>query len=301
MIDAARPVDGRAGRFVTFAPESAMSCTRILSCCLLWMAGASLASPGDAATTAAPQTVVSPDLAVEHTAFVLKLADGRVLRGVQMQGAVVHMAIEGGALASIRLASITPDPQHPDILRHEFQVAPDQGEWKPACEPNFHGETWGFPIALPEGHPGREGPITLTCVSGAVAKCVRFGYKPWARGPHGEDMAPYHAACEHMVRADYSGDGAPHTKNGTSIDLYDDLGIQQPGSAADPEFSFEAGWTPQGAACVAHTRWADVMTLAQLWARDPRLAAVANCTEDRARQLGAPLFNRSRVNARLGE
>jgi hypothetical protein len=33
------------------------------------------------------------------------------------------------------------------------------------------GETWGFPIALPEGHPGRVGPITTACVHMVRADC----------------------------------------------------------------------------------------------------------------------------------
>ena len=241
---------------------------------------------------ATPETVAAPDMTAEHTAFVLKLADGRVLKGQQMQGAIVHMGIEGSRIASIKLASIKPDPQDPEILRHEFQVQNDQGEWQSACQPNFYGETWGFPISLPDHHPGREGTITLTCASGAVGKCVRFGYRPWAKRAHGEDLTPYHAACVHLVRADYAGDGVAHTKNGTDIDLYDRIGIQSSESQADPKFTFEAGWSPTGAVCVAHTRWADVITTEALWKAAPRLAGT--CTEETAGTLGALLFNRSR-------
>ncbi|MDB5970447.1 MAG: hypothetical protein JWQ90_2897 [Hydrocarboniphaga sp.] len=259
-----------------------------------WLCGCALmlAFTVDAAP---PQTVSAPDLAAEHTAFVLKLANGRVLKGVQMQGAVVHMAVEGGQIASIKLAAITPDPKDSDILRHEFQVQDEHGEWKPACQPNFYGETWGFPISLPEHHPGREGAITLTCSSGAVGKCVRFGYKPWAKGPHGEDLTPYHAACVHMVRADYAGDDTPHTKNGTDIDVYDYIGIQSPESLADPKFAFEAGWAPGGAVCVAHTRWSDVITTAALLKAYPQLPPPQTCSEASAARLGALLFNRSRL------
>lgn len=247
-----------------------------------------------AAAKVGPELVTAPDLSVEHTGFVLKLADGRVLKGQQMQGAVVHMAMEGGRLASIKLASIKPDEKDPDILRHQFEVQDDQGLWKPACEPNFYGETWGFPISLPAGHPGREGAITLTCSSGAVGKCVRFGYKPWAKGPQGEDLTPYHAACVHMVRADYAGDGVPHTKNGTDIDVYDHIGIQSSESGGDAHFAFEAGWAPTGAVCVAHTRWADVVTTEALLKTTPRLGPAAACTEQKASVLGALLFNRSK-------
>lgn len=249
-----------------------------------------------AAAHAQPQTVLQPDISVEGSAFVLKLPDGRSLRGAQMRGAVVHMAIEGRAVSSVKLESITPDPQHPDLLRHDFRVQNGQGEWVTACAPNADGETWGFPVALPEGHPGREGAITLTCVSGAVGKCARFGYAPWRHGPNGEDLTPYHAACVRLVRADYCGDGLAHTRDGTMIDLYDDLGLQSRGTGADATFAFEAGWGPEGAVCVAHTRWPDLQDRKQLGRDCPRLAsAPGSCTEDAARKAGARLYNRSRA------
>lgn len=254
------------------------------------------------ASSAAPTTLMQPDLKVEGSAFVLKLPDGRVLRGAQLKGVIVHMAVEGGQVGSVKLESITADPEFPDLLRHDFRVQDESGAWNPACGPNADGETWGFPVALPEGHPGREGPVTLTCVSGAVGKCARFGYAPWRKGPQGEDLLPYHAACVRMVRADYCGDGVAHTKEGTSIDLYDDLGLQSPSTREDATFALEAGWTPGGAVCVGHTRWPDLLTRSQLGRECPRLATdAAACTEDAARRAGARLFNRSRTAPRTGK
>lgn len=263
---------------------------------LMCLIGATAASP-----CAAAETLLDPDLTAEATAFVLKLPDGRVRRGVDLQGATVHLAVENGAIASVRLESIVPDPKDAGLLRHDFRVQNEQGQWVPACAPNMDGETWGFPLALPENHPGREGPITLTCVAGAVGKCARFGYKPWGKGPHGEDLLPYHATCVRMVRADYCGDGVGHTKDGTTIDLYDRLGIQASDSGGDAEFAFEAGWTPQGAVCVARTRWPELLTREQL-ARDcPRLGSPEDCDEASARKAGALLFNRSRLTPRVGK
>jgi hypothetical protein len=46
-----------------------------------------------------------------------------------------------------------------------------------------------------------------------------------------------------MVRTDYAGEGVAHTRYGTMIDLFDRLGIQQPG--VDPPgrtLAFEAAW-----------------------------------------------------------
>ncbi len=241
-----------------------------------------------------------PALGVDGTALVLRLPNGKTLRGTELEGATLHMALNGRQAVAVKLASIKPDPKDASILRHEFQVQNDKGKWQSFCDANYYGETWGIPIALPAGHPGREGEVTLTCASGAVGKCVRFGYKPWAKGPHGEDLAPYHAACVHMVRADYCGDSQPHTKDGTQIDIYDHLGMHDD-AKADPEYAFEAGWAPDGAVCVAHTRWSDVATLDSLRAECPRLPLGDVCTEKAAQAKGALVFNRSRLKPRLGD
>lgn len=255
-------------------------------------------TPASASASAVPAPVASAadrsNLVVEGSGFALTLPEGRVLRGTELAGATLELALADGQVAPVRLASIMPDPDHPDILRHDFQSPDDHGGWRPTCTPNAYGERWGFPVSLPEGHPGREGRITISCASGAVVKCARFGYPPWRRGPNGEDLLPLHAACMRMVRADYCGDGTPWTKEGTVIDNYDDLGIQTRGLRDDPRHTFEAGWTAAGAVCVAHTRWSDLTTTAQLEARCPRLAAVPLCTEDTARALGARMFNHSR-------
>lgn len=234
-------------------------------------------------------------MTVEGSAFVLRLSDGRVLRGTELTGAIVHVAIAGGQIAPLRIASVTPDPDQPQVLRHQFETSDGANGWKSACPPNRDGETWGLPLALAEGHPGRDGDITVSCISGVVAKCVRWGYPPWSRGPGGKDLAPFHAACVRMARADYCGDGTPHTKEGTSIDNFDDLGIQKRGAPDDPSYVFEAGWSPQGAVCVAHPRWSEQITLERLHAQCPRLAAIPHCDEASARALGARMFNHSRV------
>jgi hypothetical protein len=90
--------------------------------------------------------------------------------------------------------------------------------------------------------------ITFACTNGALGKCARYGYKPW-KTVHGISLADYHQACVHMVPADYCGDGRPHTREGTQIDVYDRLGIQKREPAAD--MTFEAAWSPHGAVYVS--------------------------------------------------
>jgi hypothetical protein len=118
---------------------------------------------------------------------------------------------------------------------------------------------------------------------------VRFGYLPW----RGAAEAATYNACLRMVRADYCGDGAGTTRDGMSIDLYDDQGVQKPDMA--PDQAFEAGWTAQGAVCVAHVRVKENTSLDALARACPRLAGRlgAGCTEGAARGLGAVIFNRS--------
>jgi len=142
------------------------------------------------------------------------------------------------------------------------------------------------------------GGFSFTCTSGAEGKCILLGYRPWEHRD-GVPMRELHRACVHMIRADYGGDDRPTTRNGTLIDVYDRFGIQVP--AADPALTFEAGWSPEGAICVAHPRIAAHVSLADLAARYPRLAGRLGpqaCSDAAARaDPRAILFNRSAVTS----
>jgi hypothetical protein len=102
--------------------------------------------------------------------------------------------------------------------------------------------------------------VTFACRGGALAKCVDWGYRPWATGTRCDpitevcsavSLTDFHQACTRMVRADYCGDGTPHTVNGTLIDVYDRLSptIQTQGTAENPMWGIEAEWGPDGALC----------------------------------------------------
>ena len=116
------------------------------------------------------------------------------------------------------------------------------------CDADAYGRRAAFPVAGTfdgRGHYRRTpGKWFLTCTSGSQAKCILWGYSPFKHGSHGEDFVPYYQTCQHVVRADYDGRGTAHTRNGTSIDFWDDAGAEKITSAADPAFAFEAGWGP---------------------------------------------------------
>ncbi|WP_426756982.1 ADYC domain-containing protein [Myxococcus sp. Y35] len=125
------------------------------------------------------------------------------------------------------------------------------------------GVNWAVPVkGLFDGQGNRHESttaFTLGCDSGVIAKCYRWGYRPWLDGAHAGDVTEAHWACTRMARADYCGQGTSFTQDGTRIRPWDALAPEiisppEPGSGPDG-LSFEAGWNTQGPACLSHLRW----------------------------------------------
>jgi hypothetical protein len=254
---------------------------------------AAVSVPSPAA--ASEPTVVST--AAVGTALRVVLSDGSVKQGAELAGAVLVFNINGIPVR-VRIASVTPDPKDKtgSVLLHDFRVEPTG---KPLCGPDPDGKQLGFPLAGRTAADGRllesePDVFELICIAGVQGKCVRFGYHPWRTTADGKPLRAYFDACTRLMRADYCGDGRPWTRTGTSVDVWDDLGIQKSDSGDDAKYSFEAGWSPAGAVCVARTRIPENITLDKLKEVCPRLAAGATCDETSARAAGALLFNRSR-------
>jgi ADYC domain len=238
------------------------------------------------------------------TAFHVTLESGRVLDSMALRGAELDVTVPGGENRHVRLVDVEKDPDDPDgeVLLHRMLVADPAGAWAELCQPDATGARWSFPLRGAWDDEGRrvsETGLTLTCVSGAIGKCVRFGYKLWKSAPNGVALAPYHAACVKAVRADYCGDRGT-TRNGQPIDIYDALSIERRAAErSDEAFPFEAAFSPSGALCVAHTRVPQNMTLDGLAQSCPRLAGHlgdAACREENAvagRYGAAMIFIRS--------
>ncbi|MEM7151976.1 MAG: ADYC domain-containing protein [Myxococcota bacterium] len=92
------------------------------------------------------------------------------------------------------------------------------------------------------------GTMYMACLSAAVGKAQNFGYSYLA----GTDVAELGSR---MVRADYCGDGEPHTVDGTPIYLQDALGVYGVTFPAD-EHAIEAVWAKNvsGAICLDNPR-----------------------------------------------
>lgn len=231
----------------------------------------------------------APELRVEGTEFVLTTADGRRLRSADLIGATLNIR-HGGRSLEVRIDHVEDDPHAVGgrIVLHCF-VAIEGGRAAELCEADAEGRSLGFPM------PDRRGGFDLTCTSGSVGKCIRWGYRPWDELPGGPPLNALHQACLHMVHADYGGDGSSMTRDGTTISFCDRFGVRRCGS--DEPTDFEAAWGLNGATCVAHPRVADKVNLQQLSERYPRLrdrvGTMACSYADAQRDPEALLFNRS--------
>lgn len=261
---------------------------------LSWLASIAAAVPS------AAQSPGMRALEVVGTEIRVVLGDGSVLQRERLIGATLAFTDAQGKSVRVRIEDIEADRKDPDgdVLLYRL-LTPDAaaGTWRPLCDPGPDGRTFGFPLAGAwdeAGNPiaGRPGAFTIACTSGAIGKCVRFGYKPW-KTVGGVRLDRHHAACMRMVRADYGGDGTAFTRDGHRIDVFDEDGVQQPDN--DPADAFEAGWAPEGAVCIHHPRVRANVSLAELEARFPRLKGRTGdaCTEEFAKANGAIVFNRS--------
>ena len=229
---------------------------------------------------------------VVGTEILIALDDGSELRREQLIGTVLTLRGEDGQRRRVKIESITPDPTDPsgDVLLYGFTSQDASGAWRPICSPGPDG----LQLAIPQ--PGADGELVIWCTSGALGKCVRYGYHPWQRLPDGTSLAPYHRACVNMARADYCGDDRPTTNEGMQIEMQDRAGVRAwPSGSSD--FRFEAAWGEQGALCVARVRVPQNISLDDLVRRCPRLAGrIGNaCTPESSYRFGTPLiFNRSR-------
>ncbi|HYO52592.1 ADYC domain-containing protein [Archangium sp.] len=191
--------------------------------------------------------LVAPSLAPEGLV-------GAVLQGTASDGQPVEVALCGGE----------PAPHDPTMVRYQIEVwNAVSASWENPCIATSRVPSpralavWGVwdETGARRDVPGK---FTFACENGAIAKCIDWGYKPWAK-KDGHSLADLHQACTRMARADYCGDGRSHTREDNPIDMYDSLQVLTRTTEAvagwEPaRASFEAAWTPEGAACLARTR-----------------------------------------------
>jgi hypothetical protein len=264
--------------------------------------------------------VVSVDLSAlrktEAPVQSLRLEQGRLVASPESSTGPVGTVLLGtsseGKPVEVAFCGVEPAPEDPHMSWYRIEAwNPVAQEWENPCvasgsvpDPRVLavGGVWDASGALKDA-PGK---LTLACETGAITKCIRWGYKPWANRD-GQSLAELHQACTRMARADYCGNGKSHTHEGTLIDMYDRLGVLSATTESSQDWdlsrvSFEAAWAPDGATCLARTR--DGRTLETLLQECPgrfRLGAAVeqgqgdNCTLQRkGMSPGTPLLrNRS--------
>jgi hypothetical protein len=209
---------------------------------------------------------------------VVAEAGSATLRGAALVGAhflaqVRNLQVTPPATAVVeyRITAVVPelsqhDPTHTGntFLYTLEQWVDDTGSWQPACGADADGRSVAIPLAATwDEHGDRiesSSLFTFGCTTGVIAKCYRWGYRPWVTG-YG-DLTVMHQTCTRLARADYCGVGVPGTRNGTTINVWDRLPAPGPiqrhgGLLGLPPTGmlFEAGWNTEGAVCLSHSRW----------------------------------------------
>ena len=174
-------------------------------------------------------------------------------------GTVLSARNDAGQPMTLRVDAVERDLQDRDgeILLYTMSARdPLDGQWRDYCLPDLEGKNRAIPLNGTWNDHGKHQPsdslITFACSNGVIAKCVRWGYRPWKLRA-GISMQVLHQTCTHMARADYCGDGRPHTRDGTKINIYDRFDIQKRDD--EPELKFEAAWGPDGAVFLNKTRY----------------------------------------------
>jgi hypothetical protein len=177
---------------------------------------------------------------------------GAAFVGAQLRGLLSH----GGHVAlRIDAYAVSEDP---DISLYALSYwSPSRG-WSSLCGTDNGQQImatalsgrWNYAQGEPGGgsHIQDDSAFTFACEHSVLEKCTAWGYKPW----QSDELADLHQACTRMVRADYCGDGTPHTVNGTPINYFDHLGIAVDDAPSD--WIGDGEWNAAGALCVANLR-----------------------------------------------
>ncbi len=189
---------------------------------------------------------------------------GSALVGLTLELQVPSLTGLLGGSYQLRFASSEPvDSQLGDVHGHrlEYRQTGLLGTgFAPYCKgPDgtaqrtvfYQGSQWDPLNGARQDGPGL---VTATCESGSVARCMRWGYRPWgtAVGQSGpQSLVEHHQACVHMKRAAYCGDRRTHTIDGTPLYLSDQLSPALHSGSLD---AIEAVWSPQGAVCLSRRR-----------------------------------------------
>jgi hypothetical protein len=188
-------------------------------------------------------------------------SNGQPISGLGLVGTTMGGTLSNGGSLALRIdsAATLPAPNS-DVWAYGVSYALAGGSWAPLCGTSSGvnvlavpvAGTWNYGSGVTGGGAwsASSGSFTFACRGTAIAKCVELGYKPW-RTVGGVLLRDHHQACTRMIRADYCGNGQSWTVDGTTINVYDNLGIQVDASTA---LKVDAEWITTGARCINEVR-----------------------------------------------
>jgi hypothetical protein len=209
---------------------------------------------------------------------------GARLKGTRGTGAVVELSLDGYAIDVSKPMISSDFPAHTnnsDVHLYKFTYKATDGSWKPLCTKRFVTDASGASVEAPDSEmavvlPGvwvidngqwlySSSEFTIGCWRGTIAKCVRWGYKPWKTMTTTDGVSvkldKLHLACVRGAMADYCGNGESATINGTLVDVFDRYGFIKKSNEWNvfPNmFSEESSFDPDGAGCVERARWESI-------------------------------------------
>jgi hypothetical protein len=218
-----------------------------------------------------PTTFVRKNLDGSTTNLHLKLEVTRVyndtstamfdLRGAGAPGTVVACDNPGGCR------------RNTDLFLYDVNVIDFDGSAKPLCPAGQSAMALAGWWDKTSTHHDDARKFAFVCTNGTIAKCVRWGYRPWTSGwKNGvtsgtkTSFAQYHQACVRAAMADYCGDGTSFTQDGTVVDIADYNVDAFPGFikrrrgmitplAEDHSMANEAAFSTIGADWIDHYRY----------------------------------------------
>ena len=235
-------------------------------------------------------------LRLERASLVATTASG-VYPGT-LFGAVSLDASDARGSEAVRLHVRESRALRAGVVEYRVDVESSAGV-RPLC-PSADEPAGGFATVVEgywrrDGAPERDPAVaTFACASGAIAKCIAWGYAPFLEESDRVTLLQkrtQHQTCTRMARADYCGDGQSWTLDGTPISI---ALPSAAGARLDPApegMLWEAAWTEGGAVCLGRKRW-DSLAAGDLCGgrlRDPRIREERDVFSCEMRTITAPV------------
>jgi ADYC domain/Pentapeptide repeats (8 copies) len=166
------------------------------------------------------------------------------LTGANLVRAQFSGVLVSGATIALRIDAVKSlAAPNADLTAYTVSYQTTAG-WTSLCGTNDAIASPGTWSATSTRHQWDSNMFTLSCRTSTFTKCLELGYKD------DSVLDTYHQACIRALRADYCGDGTPHTLTGTEINIYDKLGKQ----TDTQSWLLESNWNADGATCIARPR-----------------------------------------------